>query len=400
MAVTKRGDKWQVRIKSKLLPRLFFYTFDDEGQARAYHAHIHGMLDRGIVPLDMLDDQDASPRGVRLSKLIPAYMASTPGPAPSDLPVLGILAREIGEVRSDEITHKWCDAWVQAMKSWTVEKDGRHNISPSTIRKRVESLARVIDWHVRVSTPDGQQPRANPLRMLPAGYSIYTQAVVAALPDGAKPKADRSRERRMAPDEEARVRAALSGAKRLELPGAAELGLSPRERCLVPDEDFTLLFDLIINAGLRLREAYWVRAEHYDHQRGVLNVDGTKGHRGTIKRRIVPIVRHLRPQLEARCKGKSGLIFPFWDGDPETLATTTSRLTSRFRTLFDYAGVPDFTEHDLRHEATCRWATMRDASGRWMWSELEICKVMGWTKLEMFQRYASLRSEDFADRLL
>jgi hypothetical protein len=39
--------------------------------------------------------------------------------------------------------------------------------------------------------------------------------------------------------------------------------------------------------------------------------------------------------------------------------------------------MPDFTEHDLRHEATCRWATMRNkADSGWMWSELEICKIM------------------------
>lgn len=399
MSVTKRGDSWQVRIKSKLLPKPFFFTFDDEGPARAYYAHIRGMLDRGVVPLDMMEAEPSRPRGVKLFKLIPTYKASKPGPAPSDLQVLDCLMKELGDVKTDEVTNKWADAWVQSMKSWTMEKNGRDNLAPSSIRKRVESLARVIDWHIRETTPADKMPPVNPLRTMPNGYSIYTRSVVESLPSGAEAKADNSRERRFGPGEEVRIRATLAGVRRHELPGAQELGLTRRERAWVVDPDLSFLFELIVNGGLRLREAYWVRADRYDCATGVLHVDGTKGHRGVIKKRSVPIVMTLRPEMEARCKGKVGLIFRFWDGDPDTLVKTTARLTAKFRNLFEYAGVPDMTEHDLRHEATCRWATMRDQSGRWMWSELEVCKIMGWTKLDMFQRYASLRSEDFANRL-
>ena len=115
----------------------------------------------------------------------------------------------------------------------------------------------------------------------------------------------------------------------------------------------------------------------------------------------MPVVPHLRDALRKRCKGKKGLLFKFWDGDPANLDKVTNALSKRFTTLFAYADVPDFTEHDLRHEATCRWATMRNKQDTgWMWSELEICKIMGWKKTDMFLRYASLRGEDLSDRFL
>lgn len=167
------------------------------------------------------------------------------------------------------------------------------------------------------------------------------------------------------------------------------------------DEDFKLLYEIILNTGVRLREGYWIRCEDYDDARGLLEIRGTKGHGGVIKRRTVPVVPSLRPALRKRCKGKKGLLFKFWDGEPDNLDKVTNALSKRFTTLFAYADMPDFTEHDLRHEATCRWATMRNKQDTgWMWSELEICKIMGWKKTDMFLRYASLRGEDLADRFL
>lgn len=58
------------------------------------------------------------------------------------------------------------------------------------------------------------------------------------------------------------------------------------------------------------------------------------------------------------------------------------------------------TEHDLRHEATCRWMQMRQPGGGWVFSDVEICRIMGWTSTDMMLTYASLRGEDLAARLL
>lgn len=78
---------------------------------------------------------------------------------------------------------------------------------------------------------------------------------------------------------------------------------------------------------------------------------------------------------------------------------TSGNLSNRFATLFKYAGVDDFREHDLRHEATCRWVSMKSKDGGWLWSEAEVCKIMGWSSSNMYLRYASLRASDLAKRM-
>ena len=114
---------------------------------------------------------------------------------------------------------------------------------------------------------------------------------------------------------------------------------------------------------------------------------------------MVPMVKRLRVPLQNWCRDRVGRVFAFWDSTPADKTRCTLRLSARFATLFAYAGVDDFTEHDLRHCATCDWVSMRDALGRWTFSEVEVCKIMGWTDTRMMLRYASLRGEDLASRL-
>ena len=60
----------------------------------------------------------------------------------------------------------------------------------------------------------------------------------------------------------------------------------------------------------------------------------------------------------------------------------------------------DLHEHDLRHEATCRWLELRDANGQWMFRLEEINRIMGWSaNSTMAQRYASFRGSDLAQRI-
>ncbi len=380
-SIQPRGNKWQVRIKHKLLPQPLFVTLTDEGEARAYAAQIESLLARGIVPAELLET-DQVKRGPALDKTIAHYIAAV-DVAPTDLITLASLSKEVGSKRTTDVTARWADEWVRTMK--LVE-----HRAPGSLRKRVGSLARVLDWHIRNTLKDGASAPANPLRMMPRGYSQYTAAETAELAGvGLAAKTDVQRDRRMTDTEFARVVDALAGTKRED-----------RERPLTVDADFSLLFNLIVATGLRLSEAFRLRVDQVDVLKGVLRVEGTKGERGRIKPRVVPLAPSLRPIMAERCTDRVGLIFPFWDGTPESKIKASARLTHRFKTLFDYAEVPDFKEHDLRHEATCRWVVMRDKSGRWMWSEVEVCKIMGWTDTKMFIRYASLRGEDLADRML
>ena len=161
------------------------------------------------------------------------------------------------------------------------------------------------------------------------------------------------------------------------------------------------LFELILNTGMRLKEAYRIRREWYDPENQVIHLQGSKGWRGELKPRTVPVVKALRPLLEAHCVGKKGLLFPFWSGEDADAQYTSNTLSHRFKSLFKYANMdPDFTEHDLRHEATCRWVTMRTDDGTgWMYRDSEICILMGWKSMDMYLRYASLRASDLSARL-
>lgn len=374
--VQQRGQRFQLRVKHALLPKPFFFTFDTEPEARAYGEQLKALLSRGIVPAEMLAVPEKKQDDPMLVHVIGEFERDA-APAPSDREVLTVLCGEVVGVRVSGVTFAWADEYVRRLKR-------ERNLSPGTIRKRIGSLARVLDWHIRRTTDPGQHPHANPLRLLPRGYSTYTEADVAT---GAVAKRDVVRNRRLSPDEHARVLAVLAGQKR-----------GDRERAYPTDPAFALLYAFIVDTGLRLSECYRLRVASIDFAQGVMNVEGSKGHRGAIKPRVVPLKPALRERLRAWCDVRVGLVFPFWSGDVADRDRASGRLTARFRTLFSYADVPDFTEHDLRHEATCRWVELRNASG-WVFSEIEVCKIMGWTDTRMMLRYASLRGSDLASRL-
>lgn len=383
-AITQRGDKWQVRIRNKLLPKqVLFATLGTESAARSYAEHMEGLLARGVVPVELMEADSKGPK-IKLKTLIVNYkLSSVPAPAPSDLPVLDLLINEIGETLLGQVTIRWTDDWIHSMKV-------KLNLAPGTLRKRVESLSRAISWYIRSTLKDNEKPPANPLKLLPRGYSQYTPAEQAlVLASQREVKKDVERNRRLHPEEEYRVRQVLDGVKRED-----------RQRRWSTDSEFELLFEVILNTGVRLKEAYSLRVNQYDGKNGLLHVDGTKGHRGKKKPRVVPLVPELNEKLAKWCDGRVGLFFAYWDGQPESAAKTSAKLSARFCSLFEYAQVDDFTEHDLRHEATCRWITMKTKSGHWMWTEAEILKIMGWTNSKMLLRYLSLRGEDFSNRML
>jgi integrase len=383
-AITQRGDKWQVRIRSKLLPKkVLFATLSTESAARNYAEHMEGLLARGVVPVELMEADSKGPK-IKLKTLIDNFKkTSVPAPAPSDVPVLDLLVNEIGETLLGQVTIRWSDDWIRSMK---VDL----NLAPGTLRKRVESLSRAISWYIRSTVKDNEKPPTNPLKLLPRGYSQYTPAEQEhVLASEREVKKDVERNRRLHPEEEYRVRQVLDGIKRED-----------RQRRWSNDAEFELLFELILNTGVRLKEAYTLRVNQYDGKNGLLHVDGSKGHRGKKKPRVVPLLPELNDKLAKWCDGRVGLLFAYWDGQPDSIARTSGKLSNRFSSLFEYAQLEDFTEHDLRHEATCRWMTMKTKTGHWMWSEAEILKIMGWTNSKMLLRYLSLRGEDFSNRML
>lgn len=369
-SIQERSGRFQLRVSHGLMPRPFFFTFPGRAEAEEYRDRLVDLLARGIVPAAMLE-RDAPTHDPLMVELIRDYSKATPVTA-SESGLLDVLVKEMLGVRLSRVTAAWVDRYVTDLKT------RKRNLSPGTIRKRVGVLARVLDWHQRQT--DSKQP--NPFRTLPRGYSVYADT------DAAEPKHDVVRDRRLSPDESRRIDAALAGEKR-----------EGRERPWGNDPAITLLYRLIVDTGLRLSEAYRLRVDQVDLVRNIIHVEGSKGARGRLKPRVVPIKHELREPLRKWCTNRVGLIFPFWDGTPAGRKKATGALSARFATLFAYAQVDDCTEHDLRHEATCRWVLMRHPNGGWMFSDLEVCRIMGWSDPRMMLRYASLRGEDLSARL-
>ena len=382
--VQPRGAKFQLRVKHKLLLKPYFSTFDNEPDARSYGDQLESLLARGIVPQELLA---AAPRGDDpLLMEVAGQYAALGSITDSDSELLSSVLAEVPGLRVSGITFGWVEGYVRRLKL-------ESNLAPGTIRKRIGLLGRIMDWHwLRQSErTSGVRVPANVLRLMPVGYSQYSKAEIAVVgkKEGAVVKVDKQRDYRLPLANQVKVLDALAGVKRPD-----------RERPLSVDPEFQMLFETIVDTGLRLFEAYKLTTAMFDFPKGIIHVEGSKGHRGAIKPRTVPMKPVLRAKLEAWCKDRAGRLFSFWDGTETGRVATSNRLSRRFKSTFEYAGLPELTEHDLRHEACCRWVELKRPGGAWIFSDIEICKIMGWTDTRMMLKYASLRGEDLADRLL
>lgn len=383
--------KYELSVRHKLLPKPLYFTYADEAEARAYGHQIDQLLAAGVVPANLAADRPH--QGEKLGFMLRAWINSGK-PAATDLPLLEILARELNKVRLDQVTYKWAESWVDDMKL-------QHTYAPGTIRKRIGALSRCIDDYLR-KHPDALV--GNPLKLLPRGAASYNSHDTARLAKLDKaPKQDVTRERRLLPrqgdvaGEYDRIMAVLNGFKRPD-----------RERALQLKEGiaFRMLFLLILHTGLRLMEAYMLTVSQVDLAGKNLRVRASKQWHGRVKYRDVPLQRELHAELVNYLGDTAwpagALLFPWWDGDgdPASMKKVTAKLSSQFTRVFEYAQCADLKEHDLRHEATCRWYEMRRPDGQWTFREAEIDMIMGWAPgSAMSKRYASFRADDLAARL-
>ena len=375
--------KFELTLRNKILlgSRRIYFTFDNEQQARDYGRLVEGHFKAGRVPDDLL--QASAPAGTNLRAILRDWI-KTGKPAPTDVPVLGLLMDEVGSLLFAELRYAWCEQWAQDMKL-------QQNFAPGTIRKRIGSLSRCIDWYLR-SNPESLA--SNPLKLLPRGTSTYTQLDARqAIAAQKLVKVDVERDRRLAPGEEDAIRAALAGDKRAD-----------RERALAIDPAMTMLYELIVDTGLRLREAYTLTVGQVDIEQHTLRVKSSKQRHGKIKFRSVPLKRPTQEKLVVYLASRpwlpDDLLFPYWNGTEAGLNAAGSRWSGKFGRLFQYAGCDGLTEHDLRHEATCRWFELRRPDGNWVFRDAEIHKIMGWAPgSRMGARYASFRADDLASRL-
>lgn len=390
MNIQQRGRRFQLRITNKLLPRPFFHSFDTWDEAHAYGTQLEALLARGVVPQDLLIQlqEPKSRSDVAVIAVIDKFIFGNAAVSKTDKEMVGYIKPDFVGVLMSKVSFEHALGFVRRLKL-------ERNLSPSTIRARVGCLGRIFDWHIN-HLAEGATPAANVWRLLPSGYSIYSsEEAAAATAAGLAPKVDEKRDRRLAAGEDERIRRVLAGEKLRD----------DRERALSADPELAVMYSLVVDTGLRMREAYMLTVPQIDLAKREIDVAGTKGHRGALKPRTVPmkgsLLRTMKQWVESLPAGETRVFPGLWDSSSAEadLKRTTGRIGAAFARVFDHAECSDITEHDLRHEATCRWVLMRRPDGAWLRSEVEIAKIMGWSSLAMFLRYASLRGEDLAHGL-
>lgn len=345
----KRGNSWEFIVKrAGVLDKPLSLTFNSEAEGDEYCRKLEALLDRGIVPTEYRPAN----RVLTISDLIDRYTREHVVRT-KDADVLRTVAKAVGSVPLARIEANWVDGWISDMKRVS-------NLAPATIRAKVGALARCTDWGVRkklLILPD------HPLRTLPEGYATYTDDDAALA--GVR-KTDVERDRRLAGDEEQRIRAALAAH-----PEGADL---------------SDLFTLALESAMRMREMYTLTCDQVRLDQRSVFLDKTKNG----DKRVVPLSSVAHALMKRRVDSASHKVFPW---DKGSLKLTGNYLSKLFSRIFDIAECPDLIFHDLRHEATSRLFERTNLSAE------EIMKITGHKSHRMVMRYLNLRGSDLANRL-
>jgi hypothetical protein len=154
--VQPRGSRHQLRVTDRLLPKAFFATFETDREARDYGNQLQAMLDRGVVPQELIAP---APKGhdPLLIEVTRAYTKEAPITASDDALLSHMLSERAGTTVSS-VTYLWAVRDVRHLKLKRIKP-----IAPGAIRKRIGVLGRVLDWHWHRVTAPGELLPANPL---------------------------------------------------------------------------------------------------------------------------------------------------------------------------------------------------------------------------------------------
>ena len=385
MATKRRrgSSNWEFVIKRKaLLPRPLYLTFASEQEGDRYVQRLEALLDVGVVPEefrrqqgDILTVEDAARE----------YLAAQHVPE-SDQRPLAVVVSRVGATRLREIDYAWAESWVNGLKR-------EQQLSPTTIRHHVGALARCFDWGSRRGIA---ALAINPLRQLPKGYAIYSEADAKSVRTrNGEVREDVHRDRRLADGEEERIRAILGG----EIPQGRQRAIGLQWQAALES-----LFSLALETAMRMREMYTLADAQIDVARRTVFLDKTKNG----DKRQVPLtspaiaaIKTYRRHVQHGSRGMDGFtfaqgrFFPWWNGgaDGKALRNTTSKLSQQFGRIFEAANCADLTFHDLRHEATSRLFE------RTRLSDVEISRITGHKDPRVLRRYSNFRGSDLARKL-
>jgi integrase len=289
---------FQIRITNKLLPKDLWATFDTRDAAEQYMQQLEALLAEGIVPAALLERGNVKQEIWTVQRCILEYVKNNPVPL-SDRKLLDTLMPGVATVPTSALNYEWAEAWIRDMKRI-------RRLAPSTIRHRHGALARCFDWVVRKHSTLMLQ---NPLRLLKRGFATYTPADAAELAKrGLEIRVDEERDRRIDPDEEARILGSL------------------------PDQsDERILFELARDTAMRMRECYTLDITQVVLRQRTIHLDRTKN---GDKRQVplpTPTVELLSAYMSSRrdrIASRTGRLFPFGP------ATSTKRSSTRRRRSF------------------------------------------------------------------
>jgi len=326
----KRGKFWRVRVRRHGFPEQS-RTFDTKAQAQSWARMIEGERDRGLFV-----DRTEAERNL-LSDIIDRYMREvTPlkrGSGPETSRLNAMKRHPIARIKM---------ASLSGAQIASYRDDRTKEVSAGTVIKELNHLAHVIEtarreWNV-------QMPE-NPVRMV------------------RRPKAPPARDRRLSPDEEDRLAAALKDSR------------NPYLRPIV---------QLAIETAARQGELVRLRWEHVDLERRVAHIPETKNEEPRsipLATKAVAVFRDLLPKDGKR--PNAGAVFPGVTG--EAIKRAFARACKR-------AGIEDFHFHDLRHEGTSRLFEKG-------LNPIEAATVTGHKTLQMLKRYTHLRAEDLVKKM-
>lgn len=354
----RQSGTWEIIIRRKgVLTKPHYASAATEQEAIDYAAGVERLLDQGILPIELQNNPE--PHAQTVDDWARQYLLQV-SISESDRLLLNALLPKLAEIKTSRINMQWAQEWISEMKR--VDK-----LSPSSIRHKVGAVARLLDWCLR-----NDWIGANPLRLLPKKYASYTAM------DGDK-KEDIERDRRLQPGEYERILWVLDG----NHPDDKQRGIVDADR-----PAWRLLFILAVETAMRLREMYTLTASQVDLPKRTIFLDKTKNG----DKRQVPLSSIALSELE-RWNCNNGFVFPFWNGNAQTLRKTTMRLSRKWSTIASLAGCHDLHFHDLRHTAVCNFYEKTNLS------DLEIAKITGHKDLRMLKRYANLRGSDLAAKL-
>lgn len=334
----RKSGSWEIIIRRKNLPKPIYASADTYEKALSWANMVEAQLDAGIVPKEF-----AAPAGRSLwtvGKWLGTY-SDTASPSKSDRPLLPIITRDIGQLNLAQLSSRNLGDWISDMK--------QRRLTPGSIKKRVGALARSLDIAVHREIIS-----ANVVRSLPRNYAAYTDADGPAVEDS-------SRDRRLEPGEEERIRVTLKG-----------------------DGDWERLFTLALETAMRLRELYTLTTDQVDISKRTIFLEKTKNG----DKRQIPLSSVALKALKNI--PSSGQIFPWHTGD---LRLTTMKLSRQFAVIAEKSGCHDLRFHDLRHEATCR------IYERTSLTDLQISLITGHRDPRMLRRYSNLRGSDLASKM-